>query len=222
MIALGLGACGGGDPDPATTPVASASAPVSSTPAATTSGTPTSSSSSGATSSPSPSAGASASADPAPSGGDETPWIAIAGRTEYAGSGSSSITGVRLGMHQGYERIVVDLAPTDGDSVGWFANPTGTAVQDFSGEPLDVDGDRFLDISLTGIANGADGTTDSAGRQAFRGDVDAPEGAELVEEVHVEGAWEGQAQVVVGLDDDVREYRLTRLSDPARIVVDVR
>jgi hypothetical protein len=48
------------------------------------------------------------------------------------------------------------------------------------------------------------------------------EGAGLVEEVHVGGAFEGQAQVLVGLKGSAKEYRVSRLASPDRIVLDVR
>lgn len=153
-------------------------------------------------------------------GGDGASFVPLDEAGQARGSGTASITGVRTGQHDGYERVVLDLQGAPGEEAGWFVTSLPQPVQEASREPLDVDGDRFLDLSVTGIANGADGQVDSAGREAFTGDVDG--GGDLVEEVLVGGAWEGQAQVLVGLDADAREYRVLRLDDPQRIVVDVR
>jgi len=173
------------------------------------------------------SAPASSSASPtdAPStttsaGGGEAQFVPLDQGGESPGSGSASITGVRTGEHDGYERVVIDVQGDAGDQAGWFATAVDEPLQDASGERLDVDGDQYLNLNVTGIANGADGQVDSAGRQAFTGTVAGSGG--LVEEVYVGGAWEGQAQVLLGLDDDVTEYRVLPLSDPQRIVVDVR
>ncbi|TXR57302.1 hypothetical protein FMM08_03230 [Quadrisphaera setariae] len=115
---------------------------------------------------------------------------------------------------------MLDLAGEPEQVAGWFVGAVPQPLQDASGELLDVEGDRFLDLAVTGIANGGDGQVDSAGRRAFVGAVGGTGG--LVEQVWVGGAWEGQAQVLLGLDEAVSEYRVVALSDPQRIVVDVR
>ena len=150
----------------------------------------------------------------------EAQFVPLGQDGQSPGSGEASIAGVRTGEHEGYERVVIDVQGDPGDRAGWFATAVDEPLQDASGEVLDVDGDRYLNLNVTGIANGGDGQTDSAGRPAFTGTVAGSGG--LVEEVYVGGAWEGQAQVLLGLDDDATEYRVLPLSDPQRIVVDVR
>ncbi|WP_222710359.1 AMIN-like domain-containing (lipo)protein [Quadrisphaera setariae] len=153
-------------------------------------------------------------------GQEATPFVPLDRAGEAPGSGSASIVGVRTGEHEGYERVVLDLAGEPEQVAGWFVGAVPQPLQDASGELLDVEGDRFLDLAVTGIANGGDGQVDSAGRRAFVGAVGGTGG--LVEQVWVGGAWEGQAQVLLGLDEAVSEYRVVALSDPQRIVVDVR
>jgi cytoskeletal protein RodZ len=154
------------------------------------------------------------------SSGEGGAFVPLGQDGQSPGSGEATVTGVRTGEHDGYERVVIDVQGDAGDQAGWFATAVDQPLQDASGELLDVDGDRYLNLNVTGIANGSDGQTDSAGRPAFTGTVAGSGG--LVEEVYVGGAWEGQAQVLLGLDDDATEYRVLPLGDPQRIVVDVR
>ncbi len=162
----------------------------------------------------------SATSDDTTTGADQGQFVPLSQDGEAPGSGASSVVGARTGQHEGYERVVLDLEGAAGEQAGWFATTVDQPVQDASGELLDVDGDRFVNLNVTGIANGGEGQVDSAGRRAFTGTVEGS--GDLVEQVYVGGAWEGQAQVLVGLDDDVTEYRVQALSDPQRIVLDVR
>lgn len=157
--------------------------------------------------------------DPSSDSG-RAPFVPLEQPAEAPGSGSASVVGARTGEHEGYERVVLDLEGDPGEQAGWYVTAVTEPRQEASGELVDVDGDRFLDVSVTGVANGAGGRVDSAGRAAFTGTVEGS--GDLVEQVRVGGAWEGQAQVLVGLDGDATEYRVLRLSDPQRIVVDVR
>lgn len=161
-----------------------------------------------------------ASSTSASTGEGEADFVPLGQDGQSPGSGEATVTGVRTGEHDGYERVVIDVQGDADDRAGWFATAVDQPLQDASGEVLDVDGDRYLNLNVTGIANGSDGQTDSAGRRAFAGTVASSGG--LVEQVYVGGAWEGQAQVLLGLDDDATEYRVLPLSDPQRIVVDVR
>ncbi|MBF5082650.1 hypothetical protein [Quadrisphaera sp. INWT6] len=203
--AVALAGCGSSADDTATT----AGPPLS---------TATESASAPTSSSASPTGTASSAS--ASTGEGEADFVLLGQDGQSPGSGEATVTGVRTGEHDGYERVVIDVQGDAGDQAGWFATAVDQPLQDASGEVLDVDGDRYLNLNVTGIANGSDGQTDSAGRPAFTGTVAGSGG--LVEEVYVGGAWEGQAQVLLGLDDDATEYRVLPLSDPQRIVVDVR
>jgi hypothetical protein len=184
-----------------------------------TSGAPTPTTPPGSTTGSATGSGGAAEDGPAPDDG-RAPFVPLEKPGEAPGSGSASVVGARTGEHQGYERVVLDVEGGPGEQAGWYVTAVPEPLQDASGELVDVDGDRFLDVSVTGVANGADGRVDSAGRAAFTGTVEGS--GDLVEQVYVGGAWEGQAQVLVGLDGGVTEYRVLRLSDPQRIVVDVR
>ena len=67
------------------------------------------------------------------------PWLT--GPSDRAASAvGQEITGVRTGLHDGYDRVVLDLTGSDPE-LGWFAGFTDEAIADPSGRPLDVDGD---------------------------------------------------------------------------------
>jgi len=132
-----------------------------------------------------------------------------------SGGGDLLPTGVRVGGHEGYERVVFDFEGTG--TPGWRVEYVDEAVEEGRGDVIDVDGDFTLQVIATGVRY-PEGD-DENGRVA-QGSYDA-EGAELVEEVHVTGIFEGQNQAFIGLDAQA-PFRVFTLTDPARLVVDVR
>ena len=82
--------------------------------------------------------------------------------------------------------MVLDLTGSDPE-LGWFAGFTDEAIADPSGRPLDVDGDAFLQLGVTGI----DWTTPSPER--YSGDPVRGDALEVVREVVFGGLFEGQA-----------------------------
>lgn len=124
-------------------------------------------------------------------------------------------TGVRVGSHEGYERVVFDFEGTG--TPGWRVEYVEEAVEDGRGGVVDVDGDFTLQVIATGVRY-PEGD-DETGRVA-QGSYDA-EDADLVEEVHVTGIFEGQNQAFVGLVEQA-PFRVFTLTEPTRLVVDVR
>lgn len=124
------------------------------------------------------------------------------------------ITDVRTGLHEDFDRVVLDLTG-DEPVLGWFVGPVDEAVEDPTGFVLDVEGETFLQLGVRGI----DWTTESP--QRYDGDPVAGAGTEVLTEVVFGGLFEGQQQVVLGLREET-DYRIFSLTDPARIVVDVR
>lgn len=124
------------------------------------------------------------------------------------------ITDVRTGLHEDFDRVVLDLTG-DEPVLGWFVGPVDEAVEDPTGFALDVEGETFLQLGVRGI----DWTTESP--QRYDGDPVAGAGTAVLTEVVFGGLFEGQQQVVLGLREET-DYRIFSLSDPARIVVDVR
>lgn len=217
-VALLLAGCSGGQAPTPSEPTSTSPTPAASTSTPQQSATssdpaePSGTSSAPATS-PSPS-----SAPPVPDVNESLhPWLT--GPSEQDPSqavpeNSQEITGVRIGVHDGYDRVVLDLTG-DEPHLGWFAGFVDEPIEDPTGEPLAVEGDAFLQLGIYGI----DWTTPSAERYSGAS-VDGGS-LEVVEEVVFGGLFEAQQQVLIGLDERTA-YRMFALSDPARIVIDIR
>lgn len=137
-----------------------------------------------------------------------------------SGDAALVVTDVRVGAHDGYDRVVLDLGGTG--SPGWRVEYVDRATDDGSGEPVDVDGDEVLQVRLSGMAL----PTDVPGVTEYdRGRVD-PDGTEAVEEVVYRFWFEGYTTTFIGVDRDDGTgrpaFRVFALDDPARVVVDVR
>jgi hypothetical protein len=129
------------------------------------------------------------------------------------------LTDVRLGHHEGYDRIVFEFLPGSrpGYRVRYVQPPI---VEDASGNPVDVAGEAFLSIRIE-PASGFDLTGDLgevyAGPTRIAG---SSAGTDAVVEVVRTGDFEGVLTWVAGLDERV-PFRVMRLAGPPRIVVDV-
>lgn len=124
------------------------------------------------------------------------------------------MSGVRVGPHPGFDRVVFDL--TGVGTVGWRVDYTDEPAQDGSGAPVDLAGDHVLAVRLQGMSlPGADETA-----------YDPPQllvpGTDLtvVTEVLRLTPFEGQVNAYVGVTSE-QPFRVTRLADPERLVVDV-
>ena len=207
--------------------------------AACTSGAPAPSPSSSITTTPAPavtsaatSAAPPSSASPTPSANDsEGPSDAAADSFamppltgyDYPNPKASRIvTDVRVGRHEGFDRVVVEFSDNrtaDAGSAisevepGYDVAYVDKAVSDGKGDEVKVPGSATLDIHLSGVTYPEDGDPQPFGTVAGAGGVVA--GVESV------GPFEGISQVVVGIDEE-RPVRVTTLADPFRLVFDIR
>lgn len=173
---------------------------------------------------PSPSATAEPSAEPAPSGtgtaGDDAENGAAAPDFGTTGDGEASadalltVTGVRLGTHTGFDRVVVDLGGTG--TPGWHVERTPAAVEDPTGETIDLGGTGALTVYVTGLGY----PHDTGVEELDPGTRGA--GGTVVTGTQYSGTFEAQAQVFLGLTDPEAPYRAFLLRDPLRLVVDVQ
>lgn len=127
-----------------------------------------------------------------------------------------TVTDVRVGTHDGFDRVTVELA---GEAeVGWFAGWTDEAIEDGSGRRVDVGGDAVLTLAVRGVLLPPERPEEV---DAWDGEtVTAERGSEVLVEV-VEGVlFEGQQQLFLGADREV-PFRIARLEDPQRIVIDL-
>ena len=198
-----LAACTDEEPDDG------AGSPTRSSPASSSSASPSAPTSGSPSASPPPSVptdeqppdDASFPADTADDGGPEQPGAA------GDPAGTTRVSGLRLGAHDGYSRLVVDL---DGGGVPeWtvgYSEASGPG-----GGPVDIAGDAFLRVRLrTRAEPGGRSTSQVMGSPG-----------PIVEAVTT-GSLEGYEEVLIGIDGGEQPFRAFPLTDPGRIVIDVR
>ncbi|WP_407317221.1 hypothetical protein UQW22_12075 [Isoptericola halotolerans] len=130
-----------------------------------------------------------------------------------SGDALLTVTDVRVGLHEEYDRVVFDLEGTG--TPGWRVEYVEEALEPGRGDEVEVDGDAVLEVGITGTAMPMD-----SGVEEYGGDPVAGPG-ESVEEVVYRFVFEGTATAFVGVDGEPRPFRVLTLSDPTRMVVDV-
>ncbi len=121
------------------------------------------------------------------------------------------LTDVRVGEHEGFDRIVLEFSGTG--TPGWAVDYVDEAVLDGSGEAVTLAGDAFLDVYASGTTWPAPDYYDGPSRVEFQGDD--------VTDVFVGGTFEGSTQVIVGIGGGPAPFQVFALTDPTRLVVDV-
>ncbi|QYH20205.1 hypothetical protein JKI95_04555 [Corynebacterium aquatimens] len=123
-----------------------------------------------------------------------------------------AVAGVRVGNHQGFDRVVVDLEG-DGDP-GWYVAYTSAPMVGTTGRALAVSGNAFLNINVDGTVPPAELNLEgpvTVDRSGATGNV--------VEAVPA-GTFDGRSQIVVGLRSEA-PYSVQVLEDPKRLVIDI-
>lgn len=155
----------------------------------------------------------------APPGDQPLEPIAVGDVDESAAEGSGpplTLTDVRIGAHDGFDRIVFELAG-DGQA-GWQVGFTGAPRSQGSGRPVDVPGHAVLGITLTNIALPGDAVP---GVQPWEGPDRLPADAGAVLDTLVpDTLFEGRYTFFAGLDQQ-RPFAVGQLTAPQRIVVDL-
>lgn len=132
-------------------------------------------------------------------------------RQPPAGNYDMSVTAVRVAEHETFTRVVFDIAGQG--SPGWWVNYRDNPAQQASGLPVELAGDSFLEINIDGIAYPMDAAEPGVNLGSFPG-------AGIVQEVKLTTIFEAQAQFFIGISGGYRDYSVTLLEDPARVVVD--
>lgn len=127
----------------------------------------------------------------------------------------STVTDVRAGRHDCFDRLVVDLSgPVGGYHVGY----AGTVTQDGSGQVVPLRGGAFLHVTVQAPAY------DDAGKATFRparpGEVVDVAGYQTFRQVAWAGSFEGRTGFGLGVRARL-PFRVLVLENPARLVVDV-
>lgn len=201
IAVLTIAGCNAASPSPSSSaPSASASASSSTSPSEAASASP-----SAATSAPSP----------VPSEPTEnlppfacTPTVAIPGTADRA-----QITDVRVGEHDGYDRVVFEF--TGGIPQTLIEAVLPPFFQDGSGLPLDVSGTAFLKVTMRDASRvSPDGVVTYAGPTEF--EPDFPQLVHLIEG----GDFEAVSTWYIGLNGGGCTRVLT-LAGPSRLVIDI-
>jgi hypothetical protein len=151
-----------------------------------------------------------------------TPFPGSVQPSEQAASADAfgTITGVRTGSHEGFDRVVLTFEGPG--TPGWFAHYTDAPVHDGSGTPIDIAGTAFLDLYVRGTGYPMDtGIAEYSGPNPLVPDT-AAGGAKQVRGVAYGGVFEGDTQVIIGLAGDAQPFRIFTLTNPTRVVVDIR
>lgn len=201
VAGLLLAGCAG-DPDPVTAPT-----PTPTDTSASPTETPTTVPSTDTPTADAPTTGAPASRTP----GTAMPFTANTQPDTGEGSGDPvTLTDVRVGQHDGYERVALDLG--GGGTAGWDARYVDDPRHQGSGDAVDVDGDAVLVVDLTNV-----GYPDDTGAAMYDGPSRIRVGDTIVEVV-VGSTFEGHTQVFLGVTGE-QPFRVQRID--GSVVVDV-
>ncbi len=130
--------------------------------------------------------------------------------SEPTGDWNLQLADVRVGDHDGFDRVVLELTGTA--TPGWGVAWGDEAVAEGSGDVVPLEGDHVLTISASGTALPEPGSFEVPARLG-------PAGA--LAEVQVNGWFEGYTQVFAGVDGEERPFRVFTLTGPPRLVVDI-
>ncbi len=212
LLLAALPACAGGDGSP---PTADSGASASTAPAP---NGPIDGSTAGTPPAPTGAGTATGSVDALePGEGDEaaSPFPADVGvDTAEPDGGPLTVVGARAARQAGYDRVVLELAGQPGRP-GWRVEYVDEPRQEGSGDRVQVDGEAVLQVLVSGIGYPFD-----TGQQEETDDF-RPTGTAVVREVVLGATYEGQYEAFVGVSAR-RPFRVFRLSDPARVVIDVQ
>ena len=135
--------------------------------------------------------------------------------TQEASGGPLSVVAVRVARQDGYDRVVFELDGREPGVPGWQVEYVDDPRRDGSGDPVEVKGDKTLVVLIRGAGYPFDTGVEEADEARVPGDV------EVVEDVVLGSVFEGVYEAFVGTSREA-PFRVFRLSDPTRVVVDVR
>ena len=138
----------------------------------------------------------------------------------------AQLTDVRVGTHDGYDRVTFEFAPPE-NGPGAFGVPryeisrmAAPIMEDPSGRPVAVDGDHYAGIVFHG-GTGVDLTTSNPKGYVvtYRGPREIRTGFRVLAEAQQTGDFEATLSWAFGLNR-ASCWRVTQLQDPLRVVVD--
>jgi hypothetical protein len=133
--------------------------------------------------------------------------------TAPAEGNALSVVDVRTGRHDGYDRVVFELGG-DG-TVGWSVRYDDNPATAGEGADVELAGDATLAVTILGVGYPFD-----TGVEEYDGPRRPSPDIPVVKELQLGGVFEGSYDAFVGVAQD-RPFRVFRLTDPQRVVVDV-
>jgi hypothetical protein len=124
-----------------------------------------------------------------------------------------TVTDVRFGAHDGFDRVVFDVAGSG--TPGWAVEYVDGATAEGTGDPIDLAGPAHLRVVVTGVSYPYESGVEERARGAVTGAA-----ASAVTGVWYDGTFEGQALAYLGTTAE-QPFRVYALSNPTRVVVEV-
>lgn len=122
-------------------------------------------------------------------------------------------TDLRVGEHADFYRVTVEFTGTG--SPGYFVSWSDEPREQGRGEPLEVSGEVFLDIVLSGTTM----PVDEALQPRY---YDGPKTLAIGPiEVIEDGTFEDTTHIAIGMDAQ-RDFQIGFLADPVRAVIDIK
>ena len=121
-----------------------------------------------------------------------------------------ALTGIRAATHEGFTRVVLEFSG-EGTPGVWSAAWTDEAVEQGRGLPIQVEGQAVLDLVIDGTPMTASENPYPSGMHTRVGDLD----------VVSDGTFEDNTHVVIGAPA-ARQFQIGFLSNPVRMVIDIR
>ena len=121
-----------------------------------------------------------------------------------------ALTGIRAATHEGFTRVVLEFSG-EGTPGVWRGAWMDEAVEQGRGLPIQVEGEALLDLVIDGTPMTASENPYPSGTHTRAGDLD----------VVSDGTFEDNTHVVIGAPAP-RQFQIGFLSNPVRMVVDIR
>jgi hypothetical protein len=122
------------------------------------------------------------------------------------------ITDLRYATHPGFDRVVINL---QGRIPSWRATYQSRFFRDASGERVPIRGGLQLVLRESAAH-------DQQGHSVYDGPSLARPGFDALKAVALTGDFEGTVTFAFGLDPQRTPYRIFRLHDPQRLVIDFK
>ena len=121
-----------------------------------------------------------------------------------------ALTGMRAARHEGFARVVLEFSGEGTPGVRRAAW-TDEAVEQGRGLPIQVEGEAVLDLIIDGTPMTATENPYPSGTHTRAADLD----------IVSDGTFEDNTHVVIGAPT-TRQFQIGFLSDPVRMVIDIR